>query len=221
MKLEGAVLDGAEKVLSLDAVYTDPVRNRAFNHAMRAHGQEGAADLLSARSFKTDRAVLDVGGGPGVIAAEICARRSRLRWTILDRPAALSLARRRVRADGLTDRIRCVGGDVLSDRWPNGHDTVLMSHLIHCFGEKDCRLLISHAAKVLPRGGTLVIRDFIPRRDRSTDHWAGLFALNMLVNTHEGRVYSLPTLRRLLAPAFRVEKVVDASRSQVLIARRR
>lgn len=218
-QLESVVLDGSPRLGPPDA--QDPARARAFHHAMRAFGREGAQELLRAVDWRRIRRVLDVGGGTAVIAAEVCRRQSHLHWTILDRPAAAALARRRIQSDGLAGRVVFVQGEALRDPWPEGHDAVLFSHLIHAFDDGDTRALIGRAADVLPPRGLLIVRDFISRRSGVPDRQAGLFGINMLVNTPAGRVYSLPELRRLLAPAFRVERLVTPARAQVLLARRR
>jgi SAM-dependent methyltransferase len=126
-----------------------------------------------------------------------------------------------MRDDGLADRVHFVVNDALEGGWPADHDTVLLSQMIHCFDERGVRRLISHAAKVLPTGGRLIIRDFLPPKVGAPTHETGLFGLNMLLNTGGGRVYSAPTVKRLLAPAFRAERLIDAGKTQVLIARRR
>jgi ubiquinone/menaquinone biosynthesis C-methylase UbiE len=222
MKLETAVLDGPGRVVSQDQTALDPARNRAFHHAMRAFGRDSALDLMKCFDFRRVKSVLDVGGGTGVIGAEICARHRHLRWAILDRAAALVMARRRLRADRLTGRVTCVQGDALIDAWPEGHDAVLLSQLIHAYGMADVHRLVELAARALPEGGFLLIRDFISRDARVPSRQAGLFGINMLVNTLRGRVYSLPELRAMIAPAFRFDRLVDKSgRAQLLVARRR
>ncbi|MBN1477273.1 methyltransferase [Candidatus Sumerlaeota bacterium] len=221
MRLERIVLDGAERVVDFEAMRADPERERAFNHAMRTRGRESAQELMRAFDFRKVRRVLDVGGGSGAIAAEVCRRHRRLEWTILDRPGALSLARRKLAADGLTDRIRCVRGDAVKDVWPEGHDAVLLSNLIHAYGEGDTDRILRRAAAALPRGGRLLLRDFISPREDVPTPFAGIFGINMLVNTERGRVYSLPELKRMVqAAGFRFERFVD-DQSQTLIARRR
>lgn len=221
MRLEEIVLDGSASVLARRPAALDPVRERAFHRAMRTFGFEGARELMRTFDFRRVQSVLDVGGGTGVIAGEICKRHRHLRWTILDRPAALVIARRRLRAERLTGRVTCVTGDALLRPWPSGHDAVLFSQLIHSFGPREVQRLVDRAAQALPSGGLLLIRDFIPLRERAPGRQPGLFGLNMLVNTPHGQIYTLPHLRRLLAAAFRVEAFRDGGWAQLVVARRR
>lgn len=221
MRLERIVLDGSERVVDFEAMRSDPERERAFNHAMRTRGRESAQELMRAFDFRKVRRVLDAGGGPGVIAAEVCGKHRKLEWTILDRPGALSLARRRLSADGLGERVKCVRGDAVKDAWPEGHDAVLLSHLIHAYCESDTDCLLRRAATALPKGGWLILRDFISPREDVPTPFAGVFGINMLVATERGRVYSLPELKRMTrAAGFRFERFVD-DQAQTLIARRR
>jgi 3-hydroxy-5-methyl-1-naphthoate 3-O-methyltransferase len=221
MRLERIVLDGAERVVDFEAMRADPERERAFNHAMRTRGRESAQELMKAFDFRKVHRVLDAGGGTGVIAAEVCGKHRKLEWTILDRPGALVLARRRLAAEGFTDRVQCVRGDAVKDAWPEGHDAVLLSHLIHAYGESDTDRLLRRAAAALPKGGWLLLRDFISPREDVPTPFAGIFGINMLVNTQRGRVYSLPELKRMTrAAGFRFERFVD-DQAQTLIARRR
>ena len=56
--------------------------------------------------------MLDIGGGPGIYAAEFARKNPRLQITILDDDKTLEVAKRNTTAAGLDDRISFLPGDV-------------------------------------------------------------------------------------------------------------
>lgn len=177
---------------------------------------DGMASLVTARGdgrvlaetldLAGTRRVLDVGGGPGTYAIELCRRHPDLRATIFDLPGTLALARRHVDASGFGERIDLVAGDYLRDPLPTGHNLVLLSNVIHGEDEDTNRALMRKIHGALAPGGRLMIKDHVTDESGTSPAPAALFSIAMLLFTR-GRDYAFAEIRDwLMAAGFaRVE----------------
>ena len=157
-----------------------------FIRAMHDHARRRArvvARYLAGRRFET---MLDAGGGSGAFCVEFCRRWRRLRATLFDRPAVLKIIGRQ--SEGR--RISMVAGDLNEDELPSGFDLVLLSNVIHSSGSGEIKSWFKKIHGSLRNDGILVIHDFLTDPTRTRPRGSAVFAINMLVNTEAGRVYS-------------------------------
>jgi hypothetical protein len=68
-------------------------------------------------------------------------------------------------------------------------------------GPEPCRTVIEKAVSVLEPGGLLLVHDFLLNDAHDGPLFPSLFALNMLVNTEEGRSYSEGEIKDMLLNA--------------------
>jgi hypothetical protein len=61
-----------------------------------------------------------------------------------------------------------------------------MGNILHDWGIKDKKMLISKAFDALPKGGSLVVIENIIDDDRRENAFGLMMSLNMLIETHEG-----------------------------------
>lgn len=169
-----------------------------FARAMGVIGRESAvqtADALDRLGLLADvRALLDVGGGPGIYAVEMARRVPGLQAVVLDGAETLEVARGNVEEAGLVDRVTLRPGDAFEDDLGGPYDLVFTSNFLHIFGPEANRGLIRRAADALEPGGHLAVKDFLLDSGRTTPQGAALFAVNMLVGTEAGNSYSVDEL---------------------------
>ena len=169
----------------------DPERSfRAFILGMGDVARRGAKQLLRVYRFDDVHTLLDLGGGPGVYAAEICAAYPDIRATVFDVPQTREMAEATFARYGLQERMRFLGGDYLTDDYSGPYDAILMSSIIHSLGEKEINLLLDRCFGALKGGGQLLIRDFFLDESRTEPAANAVFAVNMLVATESGRCYT-------------------------------
>jgi len=148
---------------------------------------------------------LDLGGGPGTYAVAMAKRNPRLKVTVLDRPEILEVTRQLAKREGLTDRITFLPGDFMTDalcasparatrRAGNdvgcGYDLILVSSVIHSYGEAEVRAIVRKCAAALRPGGRLAVHDFLLDETMTRPVDAALFSVHMLVVSSGGRSYS-------------------------------
>jgi predicted O-methyltransferase YrrM len=162
--------------------------------SMTARVLDREVDLGGARSL------LDVGGGAGAFDVELCRRRPDLRATVFDLPHVCEIARLRIAEAGLEDRIGVHPGDFFADELPRGHDTILLSMILHDWDEAKNRELLARCHRALPSGGTILISELLVDDDRTGPLNAALMSMNMLIGTF-GRNYTAHEYHRWLRDA--------------------
>jgi precorrin-6B methylase 2 len=176
--------------------FTDRVKAERLLRALDDDGRKIAPHLVSRLPLSRARSVLDVGGGLGTLALACCRRFPKLRATILEHPNVAPLTRLAVEKSRMEHRVEVVAIDVFKDRWPaGGFDAVLASNILHGQGARENRALIASAYNCLNAGGRLIVRDVLIGADATTSAWGALFSVALLVQTPNGRCYSLDEVR--------------------------
>ena len=168
---------------------------RAFIGAMHVVSAPQADRMAAAAKIGGARRLLDVGGGPGTYTAAFLRASPGLRATLFDLPLVVEIARERLSAAGLLDRVTLVGGDFERDPLPSGHDLAWLSAIIHQNGPEQNDALYARIHAALAPGGRLVIRDHVMDEGRTAPRAGALFAVNMLVGTKHGGTYTLEEIR--------------------------
>lgn len=135
----------------------NPKMLEIFYHFMGTWSAMASRHLIRYADFSRSRRILDIGGGDGTMAIAVAGANPHARVTVLELPGVAELARKRVAAAGLSDRIEVTEGDIFADAYPPGHDTVMFVHQLQIWPlDRDVELLTS-AYSALPAGGRVVI----------------------------------------------------------------
>jgi hypothetical protein len=120
----------------------DPALLDTFWEAMHSLSSFTARTLADALDLDASRRLLDVGGGSGAFAIELCRRYPSLRATVFDLPHVIDIAADKIADAELRDRITVHGGDFFADVLPSRHDVHLYSMIMHDWNEEHDRLLL-------------------------------------------------------------------------------
>jgi len=176
-------------------------RTAVFTRAMYNGGFEAAAALPDTVDLSGRRRLLDIGGGPGLYSFNLCRRYTDLTATVLDLPTTIRETRKYLKKYGMGKRMRALAGDYKKGELPRPFDAALLSHIIHGMGEKGNRRLLNKVYRCLEPGGILILRDFLLNPGKTSPANAAVFAVNMLVNTENGRTYTFGEVGRWLSDA--------------------
>jgi ubiquinone/menaquinone biosynthesis C-methylase UbiE len=124
------------------------------------------------------RKLLDVAGGHGWFAAELCRRHPNLQATVLDLPASCAVGREIIAEQGMADRVTHVEGDMMSADLGGPYDGALCFNIVHHLPPAGNVALLQRIRSALSPGGTLAVMDlFAPPADTRADAGAllGLF----------------------------------------------
>ena len=105
--------------------------------------------VIAAYDFARFHSIIDVGGGSGILIAEMLAAVSRLKGIVFDLPSGSSEALRHLETAGVADRCEVVAGDFFRSV-PEGADAYLLKSIIHDWDDqrgiailKNCRNAMS------------------------------------------------------------------------------
>ena len=199
---------------------------RAFIGAMHAIARPLATRIVQLVNPAGARRLIDVGGGSGSYTLAFLEAVPGMRATIFDQPEVIEMARERVGAAGMLERVALVAGDFESDPLPAGHDLVFVSAIIHQNSPAENVALFRKIFAALDPGGRVVVRDHVLSPDRTQPRSGALFAVNMLVGTEGGNSYTEAEIRealteagfagaRLIHPDERMDGLVEAFRPRL------
>lgn len=106
----------------------------------------------------SSRKILDIGGGHGLYAIELCRRIPNLSAVVFDLPSALGRAHENIRRHDLAARVTTKPGDYIEDDLGDGYDAVLLFNVIHAHdAQVNTQLLRRAAASLRPSGRVFVL----------------------------------------------------------------
>jgi hypothetical protein len=185
----------------------DPEAAAVFDDAMTNLSQLVAPGIASAYDFGQWGSVIDVGGGNGVLLAEILKVHTKLRGVLADQPHVLERARQRGFLSGdLAKRSAMQNCDFFREI-PSGCRAYLMKHVLVDWNDEEARDILLNCRKAVPKDGALLVVDFSASEDQLSSRGA-LVDLTMLVLTG-GRVRTVGEYRDLLTRGgFRLNTVI-------------
>jgi len=145
-------------------------------------GFQAANFILLAETFDFSgyKTVSDIGGALALLSRIVGAQCPHLTFTSFDLPPVAPLAEKHVRAAGMEDRIKVVGGDFFEDDLPPA-DVITMGNILHDWNLEKKKLLIRKAYAALPVGGAFIAIENLIDDARRENVFGLLMSLNMLI----------------------------------------
>ena len=229
VQLARIVTDGqpAERYGSILGAETD---NVSFILAMNSIGRIFAGPMVEELTKhgvlhfpKTNIRFIDIGGASGTYTLAFLEALPQSTGAIFDLPVAIREARRRFAGTPFEGRIAFAEGDFYQDEFPAGFDFAWVSAIVHQFGRAESRDFYAKAYRALNPGGRIAVRDFVIEENRTSPAQGAMFAVNMLVQTKTGMVYTFDEIRedlsasgfgdvRMAVPADTMSAVVVAEK---------
>jgi precorrin-6B methylase 2 len=163
-----------------------------------ARALAGALDLASASGPVS---VLDLGAGSGVWGIALAEASPHVTVSAIDWPDVLTVTRRVAERFGLGDRLTTVGGDLFEAEFGSAHQVATLGQILHGLGAERSRALLRRTHAALAPGGTIAIAEHLVDANRRGPMSGLIFAVNMLVNTEAGGVYSFEEIAGWLTEA--------------------
>jgi len=103
--------------------------------------------------------LLDIGGGHGWYAAELCRRHPGLAATVVDLPGSARVGREIIAEAGMSGQVSHVEGDALEADLGGGYDAALCFNLVHHLREDQVVALFGRVREALRPGGVFAVMD--------------------------------------------------------------
>lgn len=175
-----------------------PELERLFQDGMAPKDRDARELLFDTGEFREVRHLLDVGGGPGLIASLLKTEFPQLAITLFDLPSVCERAAAVFKERGLTGLVT-QAGDFFRDPFPKGADGILFSHLLEIFSEDKILSLMTRAFEALPKGGRVFIYGMACDDNESGGDMAAWGSLYFYVlASGEGMMYPVADYRKWL-----------------------
>lgn len=189
---------------------------KRFINAMSNIGQRSARLFIQHVPFRGDEHILDLGGGPGKYLKELCEFYPKMHVTLCDQPETVDVAKYDLSHHSAYNRMHFIGGDMFKTELGGPYDVVLLSNVIHIYGEDEILHLLNICSQTIIANGRLLVKDMILNSDHTGPVFTTLFSLHMLLSTDTGKCYTQEELFSLMQQADfktgQVHQITEMSR---------
>ncbi|HWM01648.1 MAG TPA: methyltransferase [Actinophytocola sp.] len=149
--------------------------------------------------------VVDVGGGAGVLLAEVLAWAPDARGVLVDRPAVFDRAGRYLAERGVADRAAFVPGDLFEP--PPAGELYLLARVLHNWADEPAATVLTAVATSAPPGACLrIFEDPLPEGGGAAGDWSDVSMLALYPGARERTEREYRDL--LAATGWRFERTV-------------
>ncbi|HEY2062925.1 MAG TPA: methyltransferase [Amycolatopsis sp.] len=152
----------------------NPKLRRTFDAQMNWRFQAQAPQIAERFDWSRFTEILDVGGGDGIVLAEILRAHPGLRGRVLDLEPTSVAAVARFASEGFGDRAGAVSGSFF-DPLPTGADAYLLSDILHDWDDEHAREILAGCRRAAAPDGTVVVIEAV--LGQGTDTAMDLFML--------------------------------------------
>lgn len=190
-----------------------------FQAAMRGAAIIRSRELWSAFPRPVDSGVIiDIGSGDGSYLKEFISRNPRWQAIACDLPEVVAQVTDSSITTHACNLLNPAELGKFISLYSGTASIVLLSNLIHCYSKQENITILQQLKQLVQPDGLLVIHDFFI----DGNSFGALYDLHMMVNTYNGRAYSLDDALRMLADeGFNHSEIIELpSYSHVIIASR-
>jgi precorrin-6B methylase 2 len=173
-----------------EEIYSNPDKTREFVNAMG--GIQTGNFMTFARDFDFSgyNTLCDIGGAGAQLSSQVASHNPHMKCISFDLPAVSPIALENISKMGLASKIKIKSGDFFNDPFPKA-DVITMGNILHDWGTRDKKKLISKAYDALPKGGALIVIENIIDDERRENAFGLMMSLNMLIETTEGYDFTM------------------------------
>lgn len=172
-----------------EELYSKPERLEQFIDAMSGISSGNFHALAEAFDFSRYQTLCDVGGSAAVLSMAVARRHPHMRCMSADLPAVTEIARRKIAAAGLADRVSAVPLDFFAEPFPRA-DVITMGLILHDWNLEKKMQLIRAAYDAIEPGGALIAIENLIDDARRENAFGLLMSLNMLIEFGDAFDYS-------------------------------
>jgi len=166
-------------------IYASKDKTREFVNAMGGVQTGNFVAFAKAFDFSGYNTLCDIGGAGAQLSAHVASHNPHMRCSSFDLAPVAPIALENLSKMGLANKVEIKTGDFFNDPFPKA-DVITMGNILHDWGTKDKKKLISKAYDALPKGGALVVIENIIDNERRENAFGLMMSLNMLIETAEG-----------------------------------
>jgi ubiquinone/menaquinone biosynthesis C-methylase UbiE len=179
---------GLDTVLKTGKPHKKSRDNKSFILGMHNLATQKVKEVIKSVDLTGIKCLLDLGGGPG--SYSMAFAKEKIHVTLMDYPDTLRISKKLIKDAGMEKNIKLLPGNFTQDVLGGNYDMVFISHIFHAYGIADSLAILRRCYDVLHPGGKIAVQDFNLHESKTSPLQGAVFAINMLVNTLEGRSYT-------------------------------
>ena len=198
-----------------DWLEKNPQAAEVFNEANAIKAGSSHRAIVDVYDFSGINTLTDVGGGLGILMAEILIANPLMEGIVADIPSVIQKAGKMIQARGIEDRCQAVECDFF-EKIPAGSDAYLMSNILHDWPDEQCRIILTNCHRAMKTESKLLVVEMViaPGNEPSV---AKLLDLEMLVITG-GRERTEAEFNNLfVSSGFKPSRIIPTKESVCVI----
>lgn len=169
----------------------------SFINGMQANAIPQAEYIANNYNFENHN-ILDVGAGAGTYLITVSKMYKTTIGKMIDLPEVSKIQNRNIVAENLQNRLVSIACDYNENFPKDSYDDVFLFAVVHQESEENVRKLLNNIYEVLKPNGRLFLTSFFLNDDKISPEFSVQFAIEMLVNSKNGNVYTHSEIKRLL-----------------------
>lgn len=181
-----------------------------FMKGMQANAVPQAEYIANEYNFE-NHYILDIGAGAGTYLITVAKKYQSVKGKMIDLPQVSKIQNRNIHKEELKDRLVSVSCDYNINFPKEKYDDIFLFAVVHQEPEESVRKLLNNIYNGLKPNGRLFLTSFFLNEDKISPEFSVQFAIEMLANSKNGKVYTHNEIKKLLKDSnFKnIEKVDD------------
>ena len=179
----------------------------SFMKGMNANAIPQAQYIAKYFNFE-NHTLLDIGAGAGTYLITVAKKYTTVKGKMIDLPEVSKIQNKNIENENLQDRLVSIPCDYNTDFPNEQYDDIFLFAVIHQEPQKNVKRLFDNIYNSLKPNGRLFLTSFFLNEDKISPEFSVQFAIEMLVNSKDGKVYTHNEITDLL----RESKFVDIER---------
>jgi len=185
-----------------------PEENTVFNKAMTETAELSGSIMVGSYPFGRYKTIVDIGGGQGLLLAQILAENVSSAGILVDQPHVANTALVNFKRKKVADRCMIAAGSFF-ENIPVSGDLYIMKNILHDWDDETSVRILKNIHKNMPEHARLLLIETIIKADNKPS-FGKFIDLQMLIGTQGGKERTREEFSVLLNGAgFRIAKIID------------
>lgn len=193
--LENAIKDNLLPISNFNEM-TDK-QAESFMQGMQANAIPQAEYISNKYNFKNHN-ILDIGAGAGTYLITVAKKDKTVTGKMIDLPEISKIQNRNIIKENLQERLSSISCDYNKEFPVENYDDIFLFAVVHQEPKKNVIKLLDNIYKILKPNGRLFLTSFFLNDDKVSPEFSVQFAIEMLANSKNGKVYTHSEIKELL-----------------------
>lgn len=163
--------------------------------------------LLNSYNFSGYKTIADIGGGEGLLLANILFKHKNIRGILIDLPAGLNNAEMILQEYGVMDRAKIIPANFFQSI-PVTADAFIVKNIIPNWSDEEGVKILSNIRKVLPDNGKVLLIEMIVEEDNRPSY-GKIIDIQMLVCMQAGKERTRKEFQAIIEKAgLKIKRIV-------------